>query len=383
MSSAAYSSTSAAAPAAAALPASLSVTPVTADLLRLFEPLSSLGESRLREFSTLCYVERVSLGMDPFRVKSNIEQLVYLVAGSLQLTEANGQVLAIEAKTAAARYPVGQGRTIAEACALSDCELMRIDQDLFDIMVTWDELAAFDATKTGRFSALDGDTTLGPRVPANWNVMSGVFSVASLRNGAWSQLPTAHIGELLNRFVRVEVRAAQVLIREGEEGDYYYVLEAGRAQVSRTVGGVTVVLADLKSGDAFGEEALVSEAKRNATVAMRSDGVVLRLGKADFVSLLKQPLLQRVSLASAEGAVAAGAAWLDVRYPSEYQYDRLAGAVNVPLSEIRNAFNVLDKSKSYVVYCQSGRRSSAAAFLLAQRGFKVSVLEGGLWAYKR
>lgn len=359
------------------------VTAVTADLLRMFEPLSSLGASRLNEFSTLCYVERVSQGMDPFRVRSNTEQLIYLVAGSLQLRDASGEVCTIEARTAAARYPVGQGRAILEARAVTDCELMRIDQDLFDIMVTWDELASFDATRTGRFQALSNDPTVEPRVPANWNVMSGVFSVANLRHGAWSQLPTAHIGELLNRFVRIEVRAAQVLIREGDEGDYYYVLEAGRAQVSRTVGGVTVVLADLKSGDAFGEEALVSEAKRNATVVMRSDGVVLRLGKADFIALLKQPLLQRVSLASAEGAVAAGAAWLDVRYPSEYQYDRLSGAVNVPLSEIRNAFNVLDKSKSYVVYCQSGRRSSAAAFLLAQRGFKVSVLEGGLWAYKR
>src|SRR5439155_19224606 len=73
-----------------------------------------------------------------------------------------------------------------------------------------------------------------------------------------------------------------------------------------------------------------------------------------------------------------GAVWLDVRYPSEYQYDKLPGAINVPLAEVRNMFAVLDRSREYVAYCQSGRRSAAAAFLFAQRGFRVWLLEGGL-----
>ena len=81
----------------------------------------------------------------------------------------------------------------------------------------------------------------------------------------------------------------------------------------------------------------------------------------------------------AAGRIEAGAVWLDVRYPSEYQYDKLPGAINVPLNEVRNMFAVLDRTREYVVYCQSGRRSSAAAFLFAQRGFRVSLLEGGLW----
>ena len=99
--------------------------------------------------------------------------------------------------------------------------------------------------------------------------------------------------------------------------------------------------------------------------------------------MLGEPLLQRVATRKARRRVARGAVWLDVRYPSEYRYDRLPGAINVPLNEIRNSFAVLDPSREYIVYCQSGRRSSAAAFLFAQRGFKVSLLEGGLWAAGR
>jgi len=168
------------------------------------------------------------------------------------------------------------------------------------------------------------------------------------------------------------------VIREGDEGDYYYVIEGGRFQVGRMVGGAEVVLAELKTGDAFGEEALVSEAKRNATVTALTDGHVLRLNRSHFNELLREPLLRRIAYADAADKVRRGALWLDVRYPSEYQYDKLPGAINVPLAEVRNMFAVLDRGKEYIAYCQSGRRSAAAAFLFAQRGFKVWLLEGGL-----
>ena len=52
----------------------------------------------------------------------------------------------------------------------------------------------------------------------------------------------------------------------------------------------------------------------------------------------------------------------------------------MPLGEVRNMFALPDTGREYVICCQSGRRSAAAAFLLAQRGFKVALLKGGLWA---
>ena len=93
--------------------------------------------------------------------------------------------------------------------------------------------------------------------------------------------------------------------------------------------------------------------------------------------LLREPLLHGINMEQAKQKVLNGAQWIDVRYPSEYQYDRLPGARNIPLSEIRNAFGALDMDEEYIVYCQSGRRSAAAAFLLAQRGYHVLLIEGG------
>ena len=79
--------------------------------------------------------------------------------------------------------------------------------------------------------------------------------------------------------------------------------------------------------------------------------------------------------------VAAGAIWIDVRFAAEYQSDGYPGAINIPLDDIRQASAALDPAKEYIVYCQTGRRSSAAAFLLSQRGFNAVLLDGGMRAH--
>jgi rhodanese-related sulfurtransferase len=47
---------------------------------------------------------------------------------------------------------------------------------------------------------------------------------------------------------------------------------------------------------------------------------------------------------------------------------------------IRLKLSTFDRSKPYVVYCDTGRRSSAAAYILVERGFDAYVLQGGMSA---
>ncbi len=353
-------------------------TRVRTETLGALEPIASLSEARLNELVGLCSLESVRKGADPFGVRGTAGQTVYLIQGDLALVYADGSSRVLVGGTDQARHPLGRsGQAFTSARAITDIELIRIENDVLDIMATWDQIAvAGPSTKLG--STEDGEKSL-----ANWSLLSGTFSVNSLRYGAFSQLPPAHIEELLGRFQRIEVKKGDAVIREGAQGDCYYVIETGRCRVERMIGGVSMLLAELKSGDAFGEEALVSEAKRNATITMKSDGVLLQLAKEDFIDLLREPLLRRISLEEAREKIANGGQWIDVRYPSEYQYDKLPGAINIPLSEIRNAFSVLDKGREYVLYCQSARRSAAATFLLAQRGFRAFLLAEGLWGGPR
>ena len=55
-----------------------------------------------------------------------------------------------------------------------------------------------------------------------------------------------------------------------------------------------IKLAELKAGDTFGKQALISGAKRNATVRMVSNGDLARLTKDDFTILIKAPLLDEI-----------------------------------------------------------------------------------------
>lgn len=342
----------------------------TVDMLMRLQPIRGLSVRRLEELARICRLENHVLGTDPLRDAPPFGQLVYLVCGEMNVTLPDGSMNLLVGGCDAATWPLGY-RSLAPVAsrAITDVVILRIDFDLLDRTMTWEELSSVT-------EALADRTEEANRL----RVMASAFSVPAL-TGVMEQLPPAHLQELWRRFVRVPVRAGQIMMHEGDEGDYYYLIEAGRAEVLRQIGGASVLVAELKTGDQFGEEALVADVRRNATVRMKTDGILLRLAKPDFIELLRTPLLKAVSLEEAARRVAAGGAqWLDVRYAAEFAEDGQKGALNIPLNEIRSAFGLLDPEIEYIVYCQSGRRSSAATFLLVQYGFNAYWLEGGLAA---
>ncbi|MDD2684551.1 MAG: cyclic nucleotide-binding domain-containing protein [Gallionella sp.] len=343
------------------------------------EPIASFTPSRLREMLDYCHLESVAKGDDPFKTQGLSGQAVYVVRGEIEVIYQDGNRVVVAAESEWAKHPLGKRQPeVRSAVALRDSQLLRIDDELLDRMVTIDQFAQHEMAGIPVHEGKEGerDSSLVVRRLLN----SSLFSAESLRDGPLAHLPVSNITALLQRIEVIAVWESDVVVREGDAGDYYYMIDSGRALVTRRVGGVDMPLADLKAGDVFGEEALISDANRNATVTMKSNGVLLRLERKDFLELMREPLLHRLSFEDAKRAVAEGAIWLDVRHPPEYRYDRLPGAMNVPLNDIRNAIDVLDREKKYVAYCQSGRRSAAAAFILAQSGYRVWVLENGLWA---
>ncbi len=345
------------------------------DLLARLVPLSRLAPAGLDRLEPYCHVESIGRNLDPFQQKDWSGKVVYLLRGQLKLGLAESGVSVLVGGSGRALLPLTWHKIQPlEAKAITDIELLYFDEELLDVVVAWDQLAEMSAATTG------ADTSSSAAANANWRLMSGMFAVQKLTEGVFSALPSAHIAELLSRFSRITVKRGQCVIHQGEPGDYYYLIERGRCLVTRNIAGSMVDVAELVAGDAFGEEALVADTVRNATVTMKTSGVLLRLAKSDFIELLREPLLHRLSAEQASAMIEAGARWLDVRYAAEYQQDGLPGAVNIPINEIRNAFTMLDMKTDYIVYCQTGRRSSAAAFLLSQRGFRAYLLEGGLRA---
>jgi len=204
--------------------------------------------------------------------------------------------------------------------------------------------------------------------------MSWIFYMT--KSPAIAQLPNANIQALFTAFKSINVASGDRIVTQDEIGDYYYVIAEGSCEITREYSdGRVEVLGNIKAGDTFGEEALLSDAPRNATVTMTSDGVLMRLSKEDFTHLLKDVVVKlvRYSEISLEDFVV-----LDVRSQAEFKLNAIKGSIHVPLFNIRKESQNLDKEKSYLVYCNNGASSASAAYLMAERGFNVSVLENGL-----
>ena len=138
------------------------------------------------------------------------------------------------------------------------------------------------------------------------------------------------------------------------------------------------VVAYLVRGDTFGEDALLANTVRNATVTMMKDGRLMRLAKRAFDEVLKPPAVEWLSPGKASIMARQGAVVLDVRMPEEHDQRSIKDALNVPLYTMRETVSDFDRSKKYIVYCNTGERSAAAAYILGKMGFEVYALQGGI-----
>ncbi|HEX5766223.1 MAG TPA: cyclic nucleotide-binding domain-containing protein [Woeseiaceae bacterium] len=339
--------------------------PLDKELLKSFSPLDGLKRDNLAALAKKVQIRELSPQQILFKEGDTEKRTVYIVSGSLELID-QGQVQEIiEGGTDSARNPVSPmfPRRVT-AKARNRVQYISIDSDLLDVMLTWDQTGSYEV------SELKGDSSSGSD---DWMTML-------LQTKAFHKIPPANIQAIFMRMQQINYKAGDVVLKQGAEGDYFYVLTRGKSLVTREtpLNKEGIKLAELSVGDTFGEEALISDAKRNATVTMLTDGAVMRLGKEDFKRLLNEPMLDWVTPAEAEEIVKNGGHWLDVRLPSEFENQHYDGAINVPLYFIRLKINTLDPKKKYVVCCDTGRRSSAGAYILSERGYNVYVLKGGI-----
>lgn len=200
-----------------------------------------------------------------------------------------------------------------------------------------------------------------------------------LKTELFLRVPPSNLQKLLSSMEEVVYHPGDVVLRQGDPGDYYYIVKRGRCEVIRETSRNhnLIKLAEIKPGEAFGGDALVGNLRRNATVRMLTEGTVVRISKDNFIELVTKPVLKSVTFNEACEMVRKGAMWLDVRFPEERRAGALPGSISVPLNILRIQAAKLDPYKQYVVYCDDGARSSVAAFLLLERGLDACYVGGG------
>jgi len=336
-------------------------------VLKSFVPPSALNAENFHELASKAIVEELSAGKTIFKPGDADRKTIYLIDGEIEITNANGEKTIVKSGTDISKHPIANLQPRKHlAVAKTASRITRIDSDLLDILLTWDQMSGIEVDE---ITAAEDE---GEEDGGDW--MTRI-----LQSKAFLQVPPANIQAMFMRIQEVPVKANETIIKQGDDGDYYYIIKSGKCKVARpSKTGSELVLATLGDGDAFGEEALLSEAKRNANIIMTADGTLMRLSKEDFNELLKEPMLSWVSNEEGDALVAAGAVWIDVRLESEFANNGIPGSINIPLFMLRMKADSLDTNKHYILYCDTGRRSSAGAFLLSERGIKTSCLQGGL-----
>lgn len=197
----------------------------------------------------------------------------------------------------------------------------------------------------------------------------------------FSLLPYTSVEEVFRRMRERRVTSGEVVIRQGDPADKFYIIESGRAEVWQQGSHDTppTKVAELTDGNHFGEDALMLGGTRNATIKIVQDGNLLVLDRDDFQELINAPLRREVDAATAKAQLDHGERrMIDVRHADEWRAGHIPGAIVLPLHELRNRIGELDGEHKYITCCQSGRLSAVAAMILNENGRDAVCMHGGI-----
>jgi len=102
-----------------------------------------------------------------------------------------------------------------------------------------------------------------------------------LHSHIFKNIPFQDIQKIFLLFEKTDVSKGYKIINQGDVGDYYYIIDEGRFRVSRKSPkqNKEFTLADLHEGKGFGEEALIGNVARNASVTALTNGKLTRIQK--------------------------------------------------------------------------------------------------------
>lgn len=326
-------------------------------------PLNSLTPELLEQVVANSKVERFPPGRRIFTEREDDGRTVFLLSGQIALMADGHGAVTVRADSDEASLPIAeQHPRQVTALASTRVSILSIETKLLQDLIEQNKKLVKD--KHNEIINDQPDT---------------IKTV--LKTPLFAGLPEPHQQVLVRRMVEMPVKAGEVVIKEGDPSEFYYLIVAGKVRVTRKAGGNMdneILITELSSGNGFGEGALIENDFHDSTVTMLEDGMLLRLSKGEFLTLLVRPYVKWLSFEEAKALQQEGAVLLDVRTPASFQRQHLPNSINLPLIIFRKAVTILDKTKQYVVCCDVGRRSATAAFLMAEQGLYVSILEGGV-----
>lgn len=334
----------------------------TLALVRKILPFNALNEAyldRLLSRSTIsvfCQDETICC-----EDISGESQLTYLLQGRLRITDTEHiqqDIVAGEPNLSSPLLPLDV--TACQLVAQTDCALFTVQREMADELLMWNQLSDCLHVEFASHHKLVHDL--------HWKL-------SVLKSSLFLKASPLHVNTIIESAVPRWVTEGVDIVREGEMGEACYFIKQGRAEVYIGHGSSRVTLAQLGPGQCFGEDALLTNRPRNASVKMITDGELMVVSADVLHQAQTCPEVPMIStmrefdLLKRKGAVV-----VDVRTEDEYQSAHLPMAINAPLGLLFLKAKMLDRTATYVCYCTTGRRARVAAYLLSTWGFEAVAI---------
>lgn len=332
-------------------------------IIRQLIPISRLPTQSFVNLCAQLQLQRAEQGTILFKRGDENRDLFYLLDGSVNLQTDTFNIEIIKAGSDSARFAIAhQIPRKVDAVANSRIQFLRLNADMMKMV---NETSYEDNESTMMVEDLEGGE--------DW-------MTALLKSPIFRALPPANLQKLLMSLQEVKYNAGDLIINQGEPGDFYYIIKKGQAVISRKPSATAkeIKLAKLNDLDTFGEDALISGEPRSTSITADTDITLYRLPKEQFLSLIKQPTLKYIEMENLPELLIKGAVLIDVRGPDEFKDRHLPNSVNVPYFSLRMYLKTLNRQQSIVVVCKDGKTSEMAAFILHQNKFNAFILKNGI-----
>lgn len=337
-----------------------------------YSPLSQLSEKYLSQVLKKSRVLTFDAGEQIFDKQHKLEDMYFLLKGKLKVKAGLLSSEVLDAETPDCLNPINSKIPNGKGVKASEAgHMLLIEKEFLDRALGW-TVAEQEKKAKAEQEALNSQSQLSPAGEFDEEHFTWITSLMDFP--LFFNLPPSNMELLLTKFEKVPVANEEVVIKEGDDGDYFYLLMKGSARV--IIGQDETRPIRLNRGSYFGEEALISDTVRSATVIMNEDGVLARLDKESFQSLLNDPLVDHISRASYREEIQNSSTHelLDIRSLAEFDHIPLPQCLHIPLEDLRQKLPELDKNKTYYLTEEGGYRSDVAAHILCQNSIKAKVI---------
>src|SRR6478609_3845458 len=189
------------------------------ELLAKFSPFNTLAFEYLTRVMEKAVIKEYTKGTIIFKRGRELHESFYLVSGAVDLIDSQFEITSISSDDELHKVPINSSSpTKVSAVAKSEVVILSVESDFSDLVLAWSESGNEQSTEGAEDSEFE-------------SAGEGDWMSSLLQSPFFNKIPPGNIRQLFLRFKSQRVAADEIIIREGERGEYFYVLEAGSAKI--------------------------------------------------------------------------------------------------------------------------------------------------------